>query len=70
MLVGFDVYHGKGSKGASIGALVATASPTYARYFSTTSFHKDSAELANNLTVDMPSKSGTGVCSSYFKIVF
>src|SRR5207302_6144047 len=37
MFVGFDVYSGaKGSKSGSIGAMVATFSPQFTKYFSTT----------------------------------
>jgi len=58
MFVGFDVYHGaKGSKAQSVGAMVATFSPNFTRYFSTTSYYNDNEELSDNIQLDMISKS-------------
>jgi hypothetical protein len=66
MIVGFDVYHGaKGTGGKSVGAMVSTLSPTFAKYFSTTStFNKSGGgsdggghdELAKAMTTDFISK--------------
>lgn len=53
MVVGFDVYHGaKGSKGGSVGAMVATITPTLAKYFSTTSVFNGPDEFSKVLLSD------------------
>ena len=57
MFVGFDVHRAaKGSKGPSIGAMVATTSSSFASYFSTISYHKDPQDLSINMASDMESK--------------
>ena len=62
MFVGFDVYHGaKGSKGASIGAMVATLSHQFTKYFSTTSTFNTNNDLAQNMRTDMASKCAIAV---------
>ncbi|CAL8140865.1 unnamed protein product [Orchesella dallaii] len=57
MFVGFDVYHGaKGSSGGSVGAMVATYSGNFTRYYSTTSHFKrgdDGKELCATMLVDI-----------------
>jgi len=53
MVVGYDVYHGaKGNKSGSIGAMVATLTPTFAKYFSTTSVFKDNEEFSKVILAD------------------
>jgi aubergine-like protein len=49
MMVGFDVYHCSGGKGASVGALVASTNVSFGSYYSTTSIHHNRDELASNL---------------------
>src|SRR5687768_2054923 len=50
MFVGFGVYHGaKGSKGGSVGAMVATLSHRFTKYFSTTSTFNSNNDLAQNM---------------------
>ncbi|ODN02980.1 Piwi-like protein 1 [Orchesella cincta] len=54
MFVGFDVYHGaKGSKGGSVGAMVATFSANFTKYFSTTSLFKNNDELCETMLADL-----------------
>ncbi|ODM95895.1 Protein piwi, partial [Orchesella cincta] len=54
MFVGFDVYHGaKGSKGGSVGAMVATFSANFTKYFSTTSLFKTNDELCETMLADL-----------------
>ena len=57
MVIGFDVHHCGKRRGASVGAMVASTSPTWAKYFSTVSFHNDREELSSNLCSDVTSKS-------------
>lgn len=63
MVVGYDVFHSPNRKSASVGALVASTSPRFARYFTTTHFHKDKSELSANLCSQM-----TGALYSYLEL--
>ncbi|ODM91966.1 Protein aubergine [Orchesella cincta] len=52
MVVGFDVYHCGKRKGSSVGAMVATTSASYAKYFSTVSHHSSRDELSDKVGAD------------------
>jgi len=56
MIVGFDVYHGgAGSRGGSIGAMVATIDPAFTQYYSTASIFNSREELSTKMYQDMES---------------
>jgi hypothetical protein len=56
MVVGFDVHHGgKGPRTPSIGAMVATTSENYGRFYSTVSFFASREELSSNMASDLAS---------------
>lgn len=56
MIVGFDVYHCGKRKGSSVGAMVATTSPSQAKYFSTVSYHTSRDDLSEKMGADFISK--------------
>jgi len=58
MIVGFDVHHGEAGSGAgSVGAMVATTSDNYCKYYSTVSFFNSREELLQKMVADIGSKS-------------
>ena len=58
MFIGFDVYKGKiGNKTGTISAMVATFSPKFTKYFSTTSIYNNVEEMGRNMRTDIKSKS-------------
>lgn len=55
MIVGFDVYHCGKRKGSSVGAMVATTSESFGRYFSTVSYHQSRDDLSEKMGADFTS---------------
>ncbi|KAF6211399.1 hypothetical protein GE061_011911 [Apolygus lucorum] len=52
MVVGFDVCHDKALSQTSVGALVASLNPSYTRYYSSVTFHKNGSELCDFLAAE------------------
>lgn len=49
MVVGYDTYHDKSKKGASVGALVASLNSNFTRYISCVSTHHNENEMTNEI---------------------
>jgi len=56
MVVGFDVHHaGRGSKSASVGAMVCTTNEKCSKYFSCLNYHGHREELSVHMASNIQS---------------
>ncbi|XP_064106512.1 piwi-like protein Siwi [Macrobrachium nipponense] len=61
MVIGYDTYHDKRTRGASYGGIVSSINQSWTRYFSQVSQHRNQEELTNNFA--------TGVKNALAKFV-
>ncbi|KAK4314293.1 hypothetical protein Pmani_014444 [Petrolisthes manimaculis] len=51
MVIGYDTYHDKGTKGASVGAVVSSLNQQWTKYLSQAARHNNQEELTDNFTL-------------------
>ena len=64
MVIGYDAYHDKTTRGASYGAVVSSLNPSWTRYLSQVGKHVNQEELTDNFEAGVRSK----LACLFFKI--
>lgn len=56
MVIGYDTYHDKGTKGASVGAVVSSLNQQWTKYLSQAARHSNQEELTDNFALGVRSR--------------